>query len=186
MRGTGIVEFVAYQAALMAARNASNPYSFPSAPPFRVEHLPQPWKSELKSEAVAKWLFASPDFPLIMDMALYGADLMYRQETWPVGVYDNMVEHEHTQEISCQIATECQKGWMVELPSDYASAGGIFANAPIIAVDEGAKVRRITDYRNVRNVRTRVVFYIRQNQPPPYLICHASWLKPKDISMVVW
>jgi len=152
VRGTGIVELVAYQAALMAARNASNPYSFPSAPPFRVEHLPQPWKSELKSEAVAKWLFASPDFPLIMDMALYGADLMYRQEPWPVGVYDNMVEHEHTEEISCQIVTECQKGWMVELPNGYASDGSIFANAPIIAVDEGTKVRRITDYSN----RTRV------------------------------
>ena len=40
-----------------------------------------------------------------------------------------------------------------------------------------------SQYRNVPNVRTRVVIYIRQNQPPPYLICHTITIEQTNSKM---
>ena len=115
----------------------------------RVESLPHPWNSELKSKGVAQWLHASPDFDLLMGMAMYGADLCYSKtlDNWPRGQFKNAVSQEHSHEISRQIEAEQLKGWMVEVPESISTRLK-FANAPLIAVDEVTKIRRITDFSN--------------------------------------
>jgi len=152
MRGTGIVEVVAYQAALSAARVAANPFHLPSAPPMRVDALPLPWKSELSERGVRNWLSQSPDYATLLDLACFGADLRYRRPVsqWPQGSFPNLVADEHAPEIERQILAEARQGWLVPVPLEVQARFGC-CNAPIIAADEGCKIRRITDLSNKRN-----------------------------------
>ena len=151
MRGTGIVEVIAYQAALDAARVAANPFNLPAAPHIRVGDLPPPWTAELKESGVRKWLSASPDAATLLDLARFGADLRYTrpQSQWPRGTFSNLVAPEHAEEIERQILSEVRNGWLVRVPPDLQAQIGC-GNAPIIAVDEGSKIRRITDLSNRR------------------------------------
>ena len=143
------MEIVAYQAALQAARVAANPFHLPGAPPLRVDSLPAPWKAELRVSGVRKWLYNSPDYNTLLDLALFGANLMYNLplHNWPQGRFPNLVAEEHFPEIERQLRSEVRNGWLLPVPAEVQSAVPC-CNAPIIAVDEGSKIRRITDLSN--------------------------------------
>ncbi len=151
MRSTGIVSLIAYEAAQDAARVAANPFSIPRAPPFRVEALPDPWTSEIRSSGIRQWLHRSVHFDTLFDMAQFGADLAYAGSVhqWPRGSYPNAVPLQFQEEISKQIQTEMANGWLLRVPAQSTFLKDV-ANAPILAADEITKVRRITDFSNRR------------------------------------
>ena len=151
MRGTGIASLIAYEAARLAARVAGNPFSLPCAPPHLVESLPKPWTPEVRSKGVKRWLKRSPDYVCLLNMSLYGADMAYtkgQSAHKPSGTFSNCVEHHFHEEITRQLQVEVQNGWLLPVSSVTHAAASTASNAPIIAVDEGTKIRRITDFSN--------------------------------------
>ena len=99
---------------------------------------------ELRAEGVTEWLREQPDYPLLLDLAQHGADLLYSGFPSP-GRFPNRVPLEHVEEVSHQIRDEVRRGWLLPLPALVTVPT---PNAPLQTRQEPAKVRRITDYSN--------------------------------------
>lgn len=173
MRGTGVYDRLAYNAVVRAPYVAAGPCHLPRAPP---DH-----PGDVNPAGVWKWLEASPDFRLLLHIASIGASLHYLPgAAWPQGIHENRVPLEYHQEVSRQIADEVSKGWLKEVTATCCP--GEVANAPLQVAVEPSKVRRITDYSNVKHgARTGMNSLVDM-----YSLGDAPMHRPRDLGRAVY
>jgi len=114
-----------------------------SAGPKNRPRAPDTPPGDIRPEGISKWLADAPEFELLLDMAVHGADLRHTSPP-TYGRAENLVLPHHEDEIARQLANELAKGWLTTQPPTGDARRT--RNAPIFAKDEPGKVRRLTDY----------------------------------------
>ena len=123
-----------------------------------MQHTPRlsldstPVNGDLQPLGVCRWLADSADFQLLLRTALFGADLCLSLPPAPTRP-PNRVPVEHKNEVTRQLWSEIEQGWIVPLPDGASAHRSLLPVAAIQVSVEPSKVRRITDYSN-RDPRT--------------------------------